>query len=300
MGGDRLVWERDGLDWPHRDASRFVQAGGLRWHVQRFGAAHRPTVLLLHGTGSSTHSWRGLAPLLAEHFSVLSCDLPGHGFTDMPPALQLSLPGMAQAVGALLAALDSPPRLAIGHSAGAAIAARMCLDGHMVPAALVSLNGAFLPLGGFAGQLFSPAAKLMAMTPLVPQLFAWRAGDAAVVQGLIDGTGSTLDAEGLALYGRLVRSPGHAAAALGMMAHWDLKPMQLDLPRLRPALTLVAAGNDRTIPPDHARRVQALLPAAQRIDLPGLGHLAHEELPAEVAELVLRVAREQRIVRQGG
>lgn len=300
MAGDRLVWERDGLDWPHREASRFVQAGGLRWHVQRFGAARLPAVLLLHGTGSSTHSWRGLAPLLAADFSVLSCDLPGHGFTDMPPAWQLSLPGMAQAVGALLAALDSPPRLAIGHSAGAAIAARMCLDGHMAPAALISLNGAFLPLGGWAGQLFSPAAKLMAITPLVPRLFAWRAGDASVVQGLIDGTGSTLDAEGLALYGRLVRSPGHAAAALGMMAHWDLKTMLVDLPRLRPELTLVAAGNDRTIPPDHARRVQALLPSAQRVDLPGLGHLAHEERPAEVAELVLRVAREQRVARQGG
>ncbi len=34
-----LVWERDGRAWPHREASRFVQAGGLRWHVQRWAAA---------------------------------------------------------------------------------------------------------------------------------------------------------------------------------------------------------------------------------------------------------------------
>jgi magnesium chelatase accessory protein len=28
-----LNWDIDGLDWPNRQASRFVDAGGLRWHV---------------------------------------------------------------------------------------------------------------------------------------------------------------------------------------------------------------------------------------------------------------------------
>jgi magnesium chelatase accessory protein len=34
---DRPSWEREGRDWPHREASRFVTAGGLRWHVQVAG-----------------------------------------------------------------------------------------------------------------------------------------------------------------------------------------------------------------------------------------------------------------------
>ena len=34
---DRPVWSRDGRDWPNREASRFVEAGGLRWHVQVAG-----------------------------------------------------------------------------------------------------------------------------------------------------------------------------------------------------------------------------------------------------------------------
>jgi hypothetical protein len=29
MSSSRLMWERDGLNWPHREASRFVQAAGL-------------------------------------------------------------------------------------------------------------------------------------------------------------------------------------------------------------------------------------------------------------------------------
>ena len=67
--------------------------------------------------------------------------------------------------------------MAAGHSAGAAILVRMCLDGQIAPQGLVSLNGAMLPLGGSAGQLFSPLAKLLAGLPLLPDLFAWRARD---------------------------------------------------------------------------------------------------------------------------
>lgn len=80
------LWERDGADWPNRAASRFVTASGLTWHVQAMGAPEAPVLLLLHGTGAATHSWAGLAPLLAARFRVIAPDLPGHGFTDpLPP-----------------------------------------------------------------------------------------------------------------------------------------------------------------------------------------------------------------------
>jgi magnesium chelatase accessory protein len=73
-----------------------------------------------------------------------------------------------------------------------------------------------------------------------------------------------------------------------MMANWDLRPMLRDLPRLQPDLLLVVGANDRTIPPAKARRVREILPAARIETLPGLGHLAHEERPDLVAELLLR------------
>ncbi len=290
----RLNWERDGRDWPNHAFSRFVQAGGLRWHVQQLG--HGPILLLVHGTGAATHTWRALAPLLAAHFTVVAPDLPGHGFTEAPPLDALSLPGIAVALHALLRALDLSPRLAAGHSAGAAILARMCLDGHINPAGLLSLNGALLPLQGLVGQFFSPAAKLLARSPLVPRLFAWRAADRSAVERLIRGTGSTLDATGVELYGRVVSNPAHAAAALGMMANWDLVPLVRDLSRLNPRLMLVTGDNDRTLPPSEALRVRALLPSAERVSLPGLGHLAHEERPEEVAPLFIRLARTAQVM----
>jgi magnesium chelatase accessory protein len=81
------------------------------------------------------------------------------------------------------------------------------------------------------------------------------------------------------------------AGAFGMMANWDLRPLERDLPGLRTPLVLVAGRNDRTIAPAEARRVRALLPAADLVYLRGLGHLAHEERPEEVAEMVARLAR---------
>jgi len=276
-------------NWPNRASSRFVRASGLLWHVQVMGAG--PNLLLLHGTGAATHSWRGLMPALAERFTVIAPDLPGHGFTEAPAAARLSMPGMARAVLDLLRALNLQPAMAAGHSAGAAILARMCLDERMTPRGLVSLNGAFLPLEGVAGQLFSPLARVLVGLPLLPRLFAWRAADPRVVERLLDATGSRIDAAGATLYARLVANPRHAAAALGMMAHWDLRPLLQDLPRLRPPLLLIAGGGDRSVPPAQSERVRDLVPGARLVVMPGLGHLAHEEQPAETAALILEHAR---------
>jgi magnesium chelatase accessory protein len=285
----RLRWDVDGLDWPHRAFSRFVEVGRMRWHVQVMGQG--PVALLVHGTGAASHSWRALAPMLARQFTVVVPDLPGHGFTDSLPAADASLPGFAKALAELVRALALPPTLAVGHSAGAAVLARMCLDGAIAPTALVSLNGALLPPRGWAGLIFMPAARLLALNPFVPYLFSWRAGDPRAVARLIDSTGSTLDAEGAALYARLIASPQHVAGTLAMMARWDLRPLVADLPRLAPALTLVVGEGDRTVAPREAWLVQQRLAAARIVSLPGLGHLAHEEAPADVAALLFDCAR---------
>lgn len=293
-----MQWETEGLDWPNREASRFVHAAGLRWHVQEFTPPESeqkhavPVILLLHGTGSSTHSWRDVAPLLAQHARVVALDLPGHAFTSMPHATEQSLPGMARHVAILLSSLSIAPTIVVGHSAGAAVAARMVLDHAITPKALVSLNGALLGFSGLAGQFFSPIARVLASLPLVARLFAWQSTDAATVERLIASTGSKLDARGMQLYGELVRHEAHVDAALAMMAHWDLQQLQSELHKITIPVWMVAAQNDLTVPAEQAAQVAKELPHPEVVMWPKLGHLAHEEAPALCAELVLDVMRQ--------
>jgi len=281
------MWERDGRLWPHREVSRFVQAGGLRWHVQVMGQG--PAALLIHGTGSSSHSWRALGPLLASRYTVVMPDLPGHAFTGSAASSRLSLPSMAAALRALLDVLGIDVHLCLGHSAGAAVAMRMVLDSSIDPRVLLAINGAFFPLNGLAGVTFPLVARMMATTRVAPSLFAWRSSERAAVARLIAGTGSTLDDEGTTLYATLMRDAGHVAGALGMMAQWDLRPLTRDLARLATPLALLVGSNDRAVPPEDARRVIAMLPRdtpSTLTVLDGSGHLAHEEQPQAVARWV--------------
>ncbi|MGE0594895.1 MAG: alpha/beta fold hydrolase BchO [Hyphomonadaceae bacterium] len=281
----KLDWETEGRDWPNRAASRFVNSGDLRWHVQVMGDG--PALVLLHGTGAATHSWRTLAPLLAQTHTVVAPDLPGHGFTSAPhDGAGFTLPAVAQAVSALLAALDIAPLAMIGHSAGAAIGARMLLDGALAPSGLIGLNAALLPFPGPLGPWAPTLARLFFYNPFSLGLFAQRAAHPGAIASLMRSTGSTLDAEGLGLYERLFRNKAHLEGTVALMAHWDLYALKRDLVHLRVPLTLIAGDADRAVSPDTAFEVQRLAQHAHVIVAPGLGHLAHEENPALIAEMI--------------
>ena len=284
-----LDFARDGKDWPNRSASQFVTAAGLKWHVQIMGEG--PEILLVHGTGASTHSFAELAHILANAFTVIVPDLPGHGFTEMPRSERLSLPGMAQDLAGLTEALNVKPALVVGHSAGAAILIEMCLDGYIAPHGIVSINGALLPFGSVVGRFFSPLAKLLVLNPVVPHFFAWRAANPAAVERVLRGTGSQLSREGIKRYGTLFRSETHVAAALGMMAKWDLHALQHRLPSLKTKLILVAGGRDRAVAPDDAFKVKEQVQDAEVVYLRNLGHLAHEERAEEIAEIIVKAGR---------
>lgn len=285
MPWDRPDWTVEGKDWPNKAASRFIRAGRLDWHVQVMGSG--PTLLLIHGTGASSHSWRGLAPRLADRFTVIVPDLPGHGFSPAPSFSALTLPYMANRLRDLVDALGQPPALIIGHSAGAAIALQMALDDAKGPSQVIGLNAALRPFEGASGILFPAMAKLLFLNPLVPRLFASSAKDPARVKRLMDSTGSALDADDSELYQRLFKKPAHVAGTLGMMAAWKLEPLRQRLGDVTIPVTLIVGDKDRTVTPDQSVAVAERMPTAHVLHLPNLGHLAHEEAPDTVATAIV-------------
>jgi magnesium chelatase accessory protein len=73
-----------------------------------------------------------------------------------------------------------------------------------------------------------------------------------------------------------------------MMANWDLRPLQRELPDLAFPVTLVTADRDRAVPPMVADQAKSRLPMARVFKLAGHGHLAHEEAPETVANIILK------------
>jgi len=282
-----MVWAEHRAHWPHAEHSRFVQAGGIQWHVQILGQG--PCLLLLHGTGSANFSWRGLLPELARHFTVVAPDLPGHAFTSRGGPQALSLPGMGEGLRALLLQLNLTPEVIVGHSAGAAIAAHMVLQhSSLARSTVIGLNPAWLPLPGLASWLFGPAAKLAALNPLSAWATAKMAAKPGAVAEWIARTGSTLDAQGLALYTRVLSDSGHVHGVLSMMAAWQLKPLSARLHAVRNPLFMLIGTQDQTVPPALADAACQLLPQAQQVRQAGLGHLAHEQDPAGTVQQILR------------
>jgi len=233
-----------------------------------------------------------LATSLAGRFRILAPDLPGHGRSSALPPGGAGLDAIAAALGVLVRDLGEPPDLIVGHSAGAAIAARMALDAGPGDAAVLSINGALRPLRGWSAATFVPLARLLGTRPIVARLVARvAAADTRAVRRLLDSTGSKIDAGMLGLYSSLLRSPAHVGGTLRMLSEWTLKDLARQLPRLGPRLTLVAGAADRTISPQDAQAVQEQVPGSRLLRLPAIGHLAHEEAPDVLARIVVALAR---------
>lgn len=263
-----------------------VQAGALRWRLQRVGSG--PKLLLLHGTGSSLQSWRACLPGLAPHFELLMPDLPGHGGTQGFADGQASPSRMARALADLLAALDWQPDLVAGHSAGAAVMVQMSLDGHLPQArGLLAVNGALQPLPGLMGVVAPAVAKLAARSAWLPAWVTRHAGQPRALKNLIASTGSRLDEAGVQHYRALLAQPDHVRGVLDMLASWRLDELQARLRELKVPLWLAAGLADRTVAPVQSLELARWLPGASFHPLPGLGHLAHEEAPERVNALVM-------------
>lgn len=265
-------------------------AAGLNWSFQRTGRLDTgPKLLLIHGTGSSGASWAAVAARMAPRFDVLLPDLPGHGGSEGFADHRASLPRMAGALTGLLNTLGSggwSPDLVVGHSAGAAVMLQMTLDRGIAPRALLAVNGALAPLPALARHVFPPLARLIAASPWLPELAARRAAQPAALGRLIASTGSRLNAADVARYRDLLTRQGHVRGALDMMANWQLDELIAALPRLATPLWLAAGTADGTVPCIQSERLARRLPEARFVALQGLGHLAHEEAPDQVANLI--------------
>ncbi|WP_179380751.1 alpha/beta fold hydrolase BchO [Jannaschia marina] len=274
-------------DWPFAEASRFTRAGPHEWHVQELGDG--PLLVLIHGAGGGTQSFRHLAPILARTHRVAMFDLPGQGFTRAGAQRRFGLDPMAEDIAALMAAEGWAPVAIVAHSAGTALALRLAEMGHVDR--IVGINAAISNFSGVAGVLYPLMAKVLATLPFVAEVFTANAARPGSVERLISGTGTELPSDDLGFYRRLVSDRGHVAGTLSMMAQWQLDDLLRRLPAVDAEVLFLTGARDKAVPPRVSAAMAPRMPRARHRDLPGLGHLAHEEDAERVAAEVLGFLR---------
>jgi 2-hydroxy-6-oxo-octa-2,4-dienoate hydrolase len=103
-----------------------VDAGGVKTNYLETGSGS--PVILIHGSGpgvTAYANWRGVLPVLGEHFRVIAPDMVGFGFTDRPADARYDVQTWADQVVALMDALDLRRASLVGNSFGGAIALRI-------------------------------------------------------------------------------------------------------------------------------------------------------------------------------
>lgn len=272
-------------DWPQRDSIRRVQSRPHDWCVIDTGPKDRPTLLMLHGAGGSGHSFRALIPLLAPHYRLIVPDLPGQGFTRPGSRSRFGLDAMAEDIATLCVTMGLTPTFILGHSAGAAIALRMAQSAAVK--GVVGINAALGTFEGAAGVMFPLLARALAAAPFVPQLVSKLWGNPQSVARLLASTGSPLDATGQRQYMTLVRDAAHVEGTLGMMAQWRLDGLMAALPRMQTPTLLIASTGDKAVPARVSAEAARQMPQASYAEVPGHGHLLHEEAASLVAATAL-------------
>ena len=275
MGLDRIP-----ANWPLREFSEFVLCGETLWHTQRIGAG--PVVLLLHGTGASTHSMADLATLLSQRFTCVLIDLPGQGFTPALRERKYLLSAMSSAVADLCDQLDLVPDYVIGHSAGAAVGIRMSLDTPIAPKGILSINGALLPFGAFIEPMMIKAARGLSQSSRVVHFLARRGTGEAYVRRALRDTGAAISEPMIKRYAQLISQPEHIEGTLRMMGGWELGKLAADLAHVNTPVHLIGSAKDHIVPATRAHRATRDIPGATAVTLSDAGHLIHEADPQRI------------------
>jgi 2-succinyl-6-hydroxy-2,4-cyclohexadiene-1-carboxylate synthase len=255
--------------------------GGPALHAVADGGPGTPEarVVLVHGFTQTLAAWEPVAARLGARWRVLRVDLPGHGGSAAVRA------GFAEAAG-LLGACGGRAAY-VGYSLGGRLCLRLALDRPDLVRALVLL--------GASPGIADPAARAERV-----------AADEALAAGIErDGVAgfldrwlggplfATLPPERAGRAERLANTPAGLAAALRRLGVGSQEPLWQRLAGLRCPTLLLAGALDARFAAVAEQMAEAIGGRARVALVPGAGHAAQLERPAEVAALLEGFLAEQ-------
>ncbi len=280
LGGSSLYApdkDRSGLEARYAQApSEFVRVAGLRVHVRDSGPKMAQTIVLLHGFGASLHTWDAWAQALESKHRVIRFDLPGAALTGADPSGDYSDARGVRILSTLLDELDVAQAVVVGHSMGGRLAWRFAAEQpHRVNQLVLIAPDGFASPGFEYGKApdVGPMAKLM--QHVLPKLVLRRGLASAYADP------SKLDEDTVTRYHDLLLAPQVRSALIARMQQMKLQDPTPWLARISAPTLLLWGDKDALIPVANAQDYLRAMPTAQFVQFSGVGHLPHEEAPAE-------------------
>jgi pimeloyl-ACP methyl ester carboxylesterase len=251
-----------------------------------------PALLLLHGITDSSVTWEGVAPALAEHFTLIAPDLLGHGQSATPRG-DYSLGAHASGVRDVLTALGIDRVTVVGHSLGGGIAMQFAYQfpercerlvlvssGGLGREVHLLLRAAALPGADYVLPALTSAGLLgvgRSIGGVLRRLHLAPDGDLAILAhgfASLDNSGSR---QAFLHTVRAVIEPSGQRVS----AH-----DRLDLAVLLPSL-IVWGEKDSIIPVAHGAAAHEAMPGSRFEVFPDCGHMPHDADPERFAELLI-------------
>jgi pimeloyl-ACP methyl ester carboxylesterase len=258
-------------------------------HFEKKGSG--PAVVLVHGLGASSFSWRDTVAALSKHHTTYAVDLLGFGQSAAPSSFAYTAQAQADAVAAFITAQGLSKPAIIGHSMGGGVclyladkAAQGSMPslGKMVLVAAVaskvppSMGGAIKTLSGLVeGPEAAASAPVLGRILAEKILQAAYASPSAVTKAQIDGY-----AKGLSSPGQLRAFTGHAKTLS------QVSFPQATLAGIKTETLVIWGKQDRFLPFDLGEKLAKSLGKASLAPIDNCGHIPQEERAKDTNKLI--------------
>lgn len=266
---------------------RFVRVGSQEVYVEQAGEG-KETVVLLHGFGASSYSWRHLIPELAKSFRVVAPDFSGFGYTERPrdPA-SYTREGQARLALGVLDALGVERAHFVGHSYGGSLTLYLAARHPERVRSIVLIDSA---APTFPNDRRSRLGSLRPVNALFLRLLLRpNRVRKSLANTFYDGTLATPELAHEYQERLAVEGVGDAYRGLTVPTRDDFRVdlAKIDLPAL-----VVWGADDPLIKVEDGRRAAETL-GARFVVMEKVGHVPMEERPEELLAIVAPFLREQ-------
>ncbi len=273
---------------------RFVRVGGQLVHTEQAGMGE--PVVLLHGFGGSTYSWREVMPELARSYRVVAIDLNGFGYTERPKSREsYTREGQGKLVLGVLDALGIDRAHFFGHSYGGGLTLYLA-SRH--PERFLSMVLVDSSAPTYSDDRRNRAAGLRPLSELFVRSVALRPGmiRKALLRSYWDD--SKVTPKLVQAYLDRLRIEGVGDAYVGLTAPARLGE-RVELKKIGVPTLIVWGAHDQVISPASGRNAAGLMPRAEFVLLEKSGHVPMEEEPEAFLRTVLPFLERYALERRG-